>query len=237
MATWQRPDYVAMSLVCVSVFVLATGLVHEHNRLIELESRLLRVETRSVDRRPSPIEISGAAVKGSRSAPAALVVYSDFQCPYCRGFALTTLATIEREYVASGRLLVAFKHFPLERLHSSAIRAAEAASCANKQGRFWPMHDRIFTAQSIPDRALFTEWAVGVGLERNQFSDCLETHSDLLRIQRDAEEARNLGFTGTPAFVVGRLTGSVVAVRHRITGSRPLEDFTSAIDEVLHRTN
>lgn len=224
-------------LLVLTLLVLAAALFHDHDRLVQLEGRLSQLELGAVRRRISTVQISGAPVKGSRSAPAALVVYSDFQCPYCRGFAQTTLNRIERQYVTSGKLLVAFKHFPLERLHNSAIRAAEAASCANKQGRFWAMHDRIFAGPNIPAQADLIEWAAPLGVGRNEFSDCVDKHSALLQIRRDAEEAKSLGFTGTPAFALGPLVGSTVTVTHRIRGSRPPDDFASVIDQVLRGTN
>jgi protein-disulfide isomerase len=230
-------DRLAEALSFAAILILAVVVARDQFRLTELEGRLSRFEAGTTDRRSPVIQISGAAAKGSRDARAALVVYSDFQCPYCSAFARSTLMEIERRYVATGRLVVVFKHFPLERLHDQAIRAAEAAACANRQDRFWPMHDRLFSGPNLPDGVSLLAWANDVGLDRSQFASCFETHTELPQIQRDADEARRLGFTGTPAFVLGPLAASSVTVARRVKGSRPLEDFIFAIDEILRGLN
>jgi protein-disulfide isomerase len=79
-----------------------------------------------------PISIAGAALKGTASAPVAIVEYSDFECPYCATFVRTTFPDLDREYIATGRVLFAFRHLPLETIHKRAFRAAEASECANR---------------------------------------------------------------------------------------------------------
>lgn len=92
-----------------------------------------------------PISLDGAKVKGNATAPVALIMFSDFQCPFCAGFASETLPELEREYVATGHVVIAFRHFPLDN-HPLALKAAQGAECAEQQGRFWDMHDRMFHA-------------------------------------------------------------------------------------------
>lgn len=91
-----------------------------------------------------PLSISDAVVKGSERAKVVLIAFSDFECPYCSRFAKDTLPVLDEKYVRTGRVRVAFRHLPIESIHPTAFKAAEASECAREQGRFWEMHDRLF---------------------------------------------------------------------------------------------
>ena len=86
-------------------------------------------------------------VKGDANAPVAIIEYSDFQCPYCRKFYEDTLPTLIKEYVDTGKAKLVYRHFPLE-FHPAALVSAQASECAAEQGKFWEMHDAIFTEQA-----------------------------------------------------------------------------------------
>src|SRR3954464_14151903 len=87
-------------------------------------------------RAPSPsISIQGAPALGSATARVVVVEFSDFQCPYCGKFARETFETIQERYIAPGTIRYVFRHFPLDEAHPKAFRAAEAAECANQQGK------------------------------------------------------------------------------------------------------
>jgi len=233
----QRRHYLRISLA-LGFVTLAVALTYEHRRLVQVEKRLAQVEERFAVRRagtgaPSAIPISGAALEGNQTAAIALVIYSDFQCPYCSGFARTTFRDIERHYVSTGKLLVVFKHFPLQRIHNLALDAAETAACANEQNRFWALHDRIFQGPSPPNPANLATWANELGLDRGKLMQCVQVGNELAQIQMDTAEARSLGFSGTPSFVLGRIEGTSVRVLRRVSGAQPLATFTQVIDEVL----
>src|SRR5256712_1085612 len=72
---------------------------------------------------------------------------SDFQCPYCRQFALTVFPTLEREFVHTGKVRFVYVNFPLTAIHRHAVAAAAVAMCAARQNRFWPVHDLLFQRQ------------------------------------------------------------------------------------------
>src|SRR5215510_15815847 len=108
-------------------------------------------EPRAVPPAPVPlptkaISLNGATLQGDPKAKVALIVYSDFQCPFCARFGKDSLPGIQARYVKTGRVLVAFRQFPLN-IHAFARKAAEASLCAGKQGRFWEMHDQLFLHQ------------------------------------------------------------------------------------------
>lgn len=96
----------------------------------------------------SPISLTDANVRGSASATVALLEFSDFQCPYCGRLARETIPAIEEKYVTPGKVMLAFKHFPLSEIHSAARLAAEAAECAGSQGKFWEFHNGLFALPS-----------------------------------------------------------------------------------------
>ena len=181
-----------------------------------------------------PIGITGAPIKGDPNAPVAIIGYSDFQCPYCVRFATTTLAELERAYLDTGRALYVFKHLPITSLHPQAVRMAEASECAGGQGKFWPMHDRLFAAPRQADARTLQAHAEALGLERPAFETCLDRQKSE-RVQVDAEEANRFGVTGTPTFFIGVVESGGVRVVERLVGALPVARFASAIERAVER--
>jgi protein-disulfide isomerase len=159
--------------------------------------------------------------KGPAGAPVTLVEFSDFQCPYCARVN-PTLAKLQETY--AGKLRIVFRDLPLLTIHKNAGHAAEAAHCANDQGKFWEMHDRLFANQAKLAPADLKEHAVALGLDATAFNQCLDSGKYTAEWRRDSEEATRLGLSGTPAFFVnGRL----------LSGAQPYEAFAAVIDEEL----
>ncbi len=92
------------------------------------------------------ISMDNVRVKGDKNAPYTIIEYSDFQCPYCARFYEESYKQIDTEYIKTGKAKLVFKDFPLS-IHPSAPKAAEAARCAQEQGKFWEMHDKLFELQ------------------------------------------------------------------------------------------
>ena len=180
----------------------------------------------------APLSLEGAIVRGRETARIVLIVYSDFECPFCSKFAQETLPSLEKKYVSAGTLLLAFRHFPLPS-HSRALIAAEAAECAGREGKFWEMHDLLFQdRRRLADKDLRT-YANRLGLDRKGFDACLLEHA-LGKVQTDVASGRALGITGTPSFFLGTLEADGrVRITRRLSGARPLPDFEAAIDSVL----
>lgn len=141
-------------------------------------------------------------VEGPQDAPLELVMYGDFQCPYC--VAAQSMVRRVRERL-DGRLRFAFRHMPLREIHPDAQNAAEAAEAAAVRGVFWPMHDRLYASRgrlSVNDLA---DHAVTIGLDAQAVRDELASHVHAARVDRDEESARRAGITGTPAFFANGL--------------------------------
>ncbi len=147
------------------------------------------------------VDISRAPVRGSPMAPVLLVEFSDFQCPFCAA-ARPVLERIVRE--SGGKVRLAYKHFPLPS-HTHAKLAAQAAVAAQLQGRFWEMHDMLFTHQDRMERADLLGYAKQLGLDVARFERDMDSEAVQRRVEADREEGRKLGVDGTPyLFVDGR---------------------------------
>jgi protein-disulfide isomerase len=146
-------------------------------------------------------------VAGPAAAPLELIMYGDFQCPYCTA-SQSILARVRKRL--DGRLRFAFRHLPLHEVHPDAQRAAEASEAAAAQGRFWEMHDALYSGGGRFGLDDLVDVAARVGLDVERFRAELIDGAYASRVERDAEGARAGGIVSTPTFVAnGRVhTGS-----------------------------
>jgi protein-disulfide isomerase len=160
--------------------------------------------------------------RGPQTAPVTIVEFADFQCPFC-GRTAETIKQLEQTY--AGQIRVVFRDFPLD-FHQNAAKAAEAASCAQDQGKFWQMHDKLFANQTNLKVADLKKYAAEIGLDPDQFSQCLDAAKYSKKWQADRDEGISYGISGTPTFFVnGRM----------LSGAAPFQDFALLIDEELQR--
>lgn len=179
----------------------------------------------------SLVRADKARIMGSESARVWFLMSSDFQCPFCRDFHGQTWHRIEKEYVATGKIRAAFVNHPMP-FHQFAVPAAEAAMCAGKQDKFWPMHDGLFATQdkwvkSGRSQPVFDSLATSLGLRMEDWRSCMATHATRAMVEGDFEKSKNGGVTGTPSFFIG---GELA-----IVGVAPYADFKKAIDAALAR--
>src|SRR5262245_50260297 len=134
------------------------------------------------------------AGRGSENSgvPVNVVVYSDFQCPFCAQSA-SPFRELQAKGVAGARVEVTFKHFPLSEIHPAARLAHQAALAAKAQGKFWEMHDLLFANQSRAQRADLLGYARALELDLERFER--DMNSDAVRkvIQTDIEEGEKAG--------------------------------------------
>jgi protein-disulfide isomerase len=172
------------------------------NTILERLRRQARVVNYLMEDRWSALEV--AAQEGPSIGPAeaavTIVEFADFECPYCR----TAQPALKRILARwPGQVRLVFRHFPLEQ-HANALPAAQAAACADSQGGFWKMHDRIFETAGPPSGAVLRSAASAAGLNMPEFEACMKGEEALGRVRRDALLGRNIGVAGTPAFYVNR---------------------------------
>jgi protein-disulfide isomerase len=194
-------------------------------------------------RRPSEIplpdaaqRIDGAPTLGSRSARVALIEYADFQCQYCAMFAQGPLATIKRDYIDTGKVLMVFRHLPLPS-HPDANAAAMATSCAAEQGRFWEMHDMLFSRHTELNVLTVDPLRHMGGLESSRFQDCMNNRAPA-NVRSDLESAAAIGVAGTPAFILGILANDgTVKAATLVMGAQSAERLSSMLDPLLRQAD
>jgi protein-disulfide isomerase len=167
------------------------------------------------------LSLNGAPSKGSEKAEVTIVKFEDFQCPYCKAVQPNFEEVLKRY---DGKVRLVHKDLPLDELHPQARQAAEAARCADDEGKFWEYHDKLYASspKAAPEDLKF--YAKDLGLNQEVFDKCLASGKYKAAIQKDLNEAANLGLTGTPAFFInGR----------ELSGAQPLEVFAQIIDEEL----
>jgi protein-disulfide isomerase len=166
--------------------------------------------------------------KGSPTAPVTVYEMSDFQCPYCKKFAMETFPQLERDYIRTGKVRWIFINFPLTSVHAHASAAAELALCAAKQRAFWRVHDLLFQHQETwaplkEAGPFFVSLADSAGLSKKTLLSCLETPATLTAVRADAEGAARSGATSTPTFYI---EGGL------LEGAQPPEVFRQVLDSV-----
>ena len=145
--------------------------------------------------------------EGPANAPVTIEEFGDFQCPPC-AMLHPVLKEMEKEF--GPKLRVIFREFPLVPAHEHALSAARSAEAAGLQGKFWQMHDLIYTNQNswktaFDVRPIFEEYAKTIGLNLERYRQDLTSEAVQNRIFMDGKRARALGVKGTPTvFMNGR---------------------------------
>jgi protein-disulfide isomerase len=169
-----------------------------HDVLINSGIAKARASANKILSDPVKMVIAGAPSQGPEKAKITLVEFSDFQCPYCSR-AIGEIETILRAYPKDIRLV--FKQFPLE-IHSEAQLAAEASLAANAQGKFWPMHDKMFANFRKLSRDNIFLWAKEAGLDMEKFKVDLQSGKFRPVVEKDVKDGFEAGVQGTPTFFI-----------------------------------
>jgi protein-disulfide isomerase len=168
------------------------------------------------------VPVARSPVKGRATAKLTVVMFGEFQCPFCARV-VQTLEELEQKYGAD--ISFVFKHNPLP-FHPHAALAAEAALAAHAQGKFWRMHDKLFRNQQHLDRPALEVYAEEIGLDLKRFMVALDRHSYKKDVAEDMKLAAQLGARGTPTFFInGRV----------LTGAQARDAFVALCDEELKR--
>jgi predicted DsbA family dithiol-disulfide isomerase len=165
--------------------------------------------------------------RDAASASVTITEFSDFQCPYCKK-AANVVERLRQSY--GDKVKFVLKQMPLS-MHRQAFKAAQASVCAGEQGKFWEYYDRLFASSDLSVDAL-NQVAAQVGLQQNEFGQCLESDESRMAVKRDMTEADRLGVNGTPTFFVnGRVVRgevSFAALKSRIDQEMVRYNHTSA---------
>jgi protein-disulfide isomerase len=154
------------------------------------------------------VALGNAPTLGSRDAAVEVIEFADYECPYCRKIH-PDLKKLQSEF--QDQVVFAFKDFPLP-MHKHAEKAAEAARCASREGKFWEYHDMLFEKSAGLDLAQLKDYARSLGLDPAKFDRCLDSGAEADAIKQDVEQGGRLGLTGTPSlFVNGHFFSGVTS--------------------------
>lgn len=164
---------------------------------------------------------------GNPEAAVTIVEFGDFQCPFCGRFFRETEPEIIVRYVKTGKARFVYRDFSF--LGPESGWAAQAAECADKQGKFWQYHDYLYSNQQGENQGAFSRenlkrFAIQLGLDAKKFNSCLDSEEFLQEINKDTADGRAAGVSGTPTtFINGR----------PVVGALPLSEFERIIEEAL----
>jgi protein-disulfide isomerase len=158
-----------------------------------------------------------------------VVMISDFQCPYCKQWHDSSMARLEKDYIATGKIRFGYLHLPLASIHKHARAEAEASLCASAQGKFWPYSEALFAAQPTVSTMsdvtpLLNRFARELALDTAEFRRCRGTKAIASLVNSDIAQATQAKVQSTPTFIIGDFL---------IQGALPYADFRRAIDTAL----
>ncbi len=182
------------------------------------------------------VSLDDDAVLGNKDAPVTIVEFSDYQCPFCRRSYTQVYPLLKENFINNGKVKFIFRDFPLSSIHPGAIPAAQAAECADDEGKYYEMHDKIFDEQNKLGQgtAPFTnddlkKWASEIGLNSGDFNSCLDSGKYAKEVEKDFNDGNSYGVSGTPTYFVGNEKDGYKI----IGGAQPYQVFEQAINEYL----
>jgi protein-disulfide isomerase len=188
--------------------------------------RLRKTQTVKVmlDAKRVAVDTTGSLTKGPANAPVKIVEFTDFQCPFCKA-SEGTVKQLEAKY--GNKIQLVHMDYPLS-FHSHAVDAANAARCANEQGKFWEFHDSLFNNQGKLAPADLKASAKAMGLKSAEFDACFDKAKFQPVVKQNQAAGEKVGVDGTPAFFINGRS---------IVGAQPMPQFEKIIDEEIANAN
>lgn len=199
----RKENLIAIVIVIAVLAVVGFFIWHSLTRVAPVPDRI-----------NVPLGIS--PVLGNESAPVTVVIFSDFECPYCGDFARYSFPDVKKNLIDTGKVRLSFRHFPLP-THTHAYVAAQAAACAQDQNMFWEYHDVLYAHQDALEIGKLQTYAADLGLDTELFNDCLASELRAPTVIADRQLGLDRGVAGTPTFffngrkVAGALTAAEFA--------------------------
>lgn len=243
----QKPkrDYLLPVSILIAAVLVAVALIYNAGKKADNNPAAANPAANSGAPTMSAkdIDLSSVDFQGNQNASATLVEYGDYQCPFCARFFEQTEPALKTAYFDTGKVKFAYKDMAF--LGPESLAAAQAASCAQDQGKFWQYHDALFNTEIKEEqttgrsentgnlnRALFLSLANGLGLNATDFASCLDSNKYKDKVTKETAEANAVmgaDKASTPSFF---LNGQLL-----FQGAYPLANFQQAIDQVLAGLN
>lgn len=204
------------------------GRFVERQRAAAAERERLEADARAKTMRP--VSESRDHIRGDPAAPVTLVEYSDFECPFCKGFHQTVKKLVDE---SGRRVRWVYRHFPLDEIHSKARKEAAASECAAELGgneAFWKFADRFFELTPSNNKtdidAVLPRIAGEIGLDRARFASCLASGRHDRRVEEDLQNAGATGGRGTPWSIIVSKSGKT----YPLSGAQPFASVKQLIE-------
>ena len=173
---------------------------------------------------------NGSPIMGNPSAPITILEWGDYQCTFCYKFHNTTLKTLEKDYIESGKVNLVFKDFPLN--GPDSVLAAESTYCAKDQGLYWEYHNEVYNNWAGERTGWITRdsldsFALTVEIDLDEFNKCIDSRKYQDKVNLLYDYGREVGIDATPSFLVFN-DEKIIKIR----GNQPLEVFLKTIDEL-----
>jgi len=172
----------------------------------------------------------GSPVMGYSKAPITILEWGDYQCTFCYKFHKNTLDKINDDYIKTGKVKLIFKDFPLN--GPDSVLAAQAAYCAEDQGKYWQYHDELYKnwggeRTGWITRESLDRFAASTNLDLSEFDICLDKKKYRDKVIALYEFGKEIGIDATPSFLVFN-DNKIIKIR----GNQPLEVFLKTFDEL-----
>lgn len=172
----------------------------------------------------------GSPIMGNSNAPITILEWGDYQCTFCYKFHQNTLNIINEDYIKTGKVKLVFKDFPLN--GPDSLLAAEAAYCAQDQGKYWQYHDELYKnwggeRTGWVNREALDTFGKTINLDLSQFNKCLDEQKYQEKVISLHEFGKEIGIDATPSFLVFN-DEKIIKIR----GNQPLEVFLKTFDEL-----
>jgi protein-disulfide isomerase len=220
---WYRQWWGILVMLGVILFLILVGgfLLTVRSYYVQIQEGTLDPAVFASDRFTSSAQETPASARrvvdvsadddpslGPRDAAVQIVAFEDYECP----FSEASFSTIrELTYLYPKDVRFVYRDYPLQDIHPRALLAAQAGECADEQGNFWPMHDKIYQNPFSLTTTAFEQYAKEIGLDVSLFSACLNSGVMLDEIEKDTADAVYASVRGTPTFFVNgkRVEGDV----------------------------
>ncbi len=222
----QKTNYLLpLSIIIAALLIAGSWIYSSGLKNIDSSGKTKKSASNNTPNIENVLPISSVDhIRGNPNAEIKIIEFSDLECPYCKVFH-QTMKRIVVEY--GGKVAWIYRHYPIEQLHSKAKKSAQASECAAELGgneKFWEYIDKYFEITPSNDQidlSKLPQIASDIGLDKNQFLNCLNSEKYLSEIEAQIKNAVDSGAQGTPYSIIINASGK----KYEINGALPIDDF------------
>lgn len=237
------PGSIVFGAIIITIGILISGGVIKFQKPNSAQVAGVTAPTTAAPQAPTggPVKVATGndPVLGDKNAPVTIIEFSDYECPFCKSYFTQTAPQIISNFVSTGKVKMVYRDLPLS-FHQNAQKEAEAARCARDQGgdnTYFKFHDEVFTKTTSNGTGLALDQlpiiAKGLGLNVDQFNQCLSSNKYAQAVKDDLAYAAQVGANGTPTFYIGKSDPSGTINGTQIIGAQPYATFQAAIEAAL----